>query len=82
MCIYLNENCVLVTHFKTWGFLEHFLMESGNANIFRLSFTKENLHFKQTNILSKNAIKITKSLTEETMPVIFARFLSRVTDFI
>ena len=29
-----------------------------------------------------NAIKITKSLTEETMPVFFARFLSRVTDFI
>ena len=28
-----------------------------------------------------NAIKITKLLTEETMPVIFARFLSRVTDF-
>ena len=29
-----------------------------------------------------NAIKITKLLTEETMPVFFARFLSWVTDFI
>ena len=29
-----------------------------------------------------NAIKFTKSLTEETIPVFFARFLSRVTDFI
>ena len=27
-------------------------MESGNANIFRLSFTTEKVHFKQTNILS------------------------------
>ena len=51
-CIYFNENCVLVTNFKTWGFLEHFLLESGNANIFRLSFTTEKVHFKQTNILS------------------------------
>ena len=27
-------------------------MESGNANIFRLTFTTEKVHFKQTNILS------------------------------
>ena len=27
-------------------------MESGNANIFRLTFTMEKVHFKQTNILS------------------------------
>ena len=27
-------------------------MESGNVNIFRLSFTMEKVHFKQTNILS------------------------------
>ena len=52
MCIYFNENCVLVTNFKTWDFLVHFQMESGNANIFRLSFTKAKVHFKQTNILS------------------------------
>ena len=52
MCTYLNENCVLVTNFKTWGFLEHFLTESGNANIFRFSFTTEKVHFKQTIILS------------------------------
>ena len=24
MYIYFNENCVLVTYFKTWGFVEHF----------------------------------------------------------
>ena len=47
-CIYINENCVLVTNFKTWGFLEHFQMESGSANIFRLSFTTEKSTF-QTN---------------------------------
>ena len=29
----------------------------------------------------QNATKITKLLTEETMPLFFARFLSRVTDF-
>ena len=52
MCIYFNENCVLVTNFKTWDFVEHFKMESGNANIFRLTFTTEKVHFKQTNILS------------------------------
>ena len=52
MCIYFNENCVLVTNFKTGCFLEHFKMEIGNANIFRLSFTTEKVHFKQTNILS------------------------------
>ena len=52
MCIYFNENCVLVTNFKTWGFLEHFLMESGNANMFRISFTMEKVHYKQTNFLS------------------------------
>ena len=57
-------------------------MESDNANIFRLSFTTEKVHFKNTNSFSKNAIKITESLTEETMPVFFARFLPRVTDFI
>ena len=39
-------------------------------------------YISKKNSLSKNAIKITKSLTEETMPVFFARFLSRVTDFI
>ena len=27
-------------------------MESGNANIFRLTFTTEKVHFKQTNSLS------------------------------
>ena len=27
-------------------------MEGGNANIFRLSFTTDKVHFKQTNILS------------------------------
>ena len=27
-------------------------MESGNANIFRLTFTTEKVHFKQSNILS------------------------------
>ena len=52
MCSCFHENCVLVTNFKTWGFLEHFKMESGNANIFRLSFTTAKVHFKQTNILS------------------------------
>ena len=52
MCIYFNENCVLVTNFKTWVFLEHFQMENGIANIFRLSFTTEKVHFKQSNILS------------------------------
>ena len=50
-------------------------MKSGNANIFRLTFTTEKVHFKQ------NAIKITKLLTGEAIPVFFARFLSRVTDF-
>ena len=52
MCIYFNENCVLVTNFKTWDFVEQFKMESGKANMFRLTFTIEKVHFKQTNILS------------------------------
>ena len=52
MCIYLNENFVLVTHFKTWGFVKHFKMESGNENIFRLSFTTEKVHLRQTNSFS------------------------------
>ena len=52
ICIYFNENCVLVTNFKTLGFVKHFKMKSGNANIFRLTFTTEKVHLKQTNILS------------------------------
>ena len=47
MCIYFNENCALVTNFKTWGFLDRIQMESDNATIFRLSFTTEKVHFKQ-----------------------------------
>ena len=52
MCIYFNENCVLVANFKTWGFDEHFYTESRNANIFRLTFKTEKVHFKQTNKVS------------------------------
>ena len=38
MCTYFNKNCVLVTNFKTRGFLEHFQMESGNAFFFSIIF--------------------------------------------
>ena len=49
-------------------------MESGNANIFRLSFTTEKVHFKQTNILTVKRHQDYKITSEETMPVFFARF--------
>ena len=83
MCIYFNENCVLVTHFKTWGFVEHFLMERGNANIFRLTFTTEKVHLKQKNILSIKRHQDYKITYRRDHACIFrAFFLSRVTDFI
>ena len=46
-----------------------------------LSQRKKYISYKQI-FCHYTAIKITKSLAEETMPVFFARFLSRVTDFI
>ena len=57
-------------------------MESGIANIFRLSFTTEKVHSKQTNILSIKRHQDYEISYQETMPVFFARFLSRVTDSI
>ena len=62
MCIYFNENCVLVTNFKTWGFVEHFLMESGNANVFRLTFTTEKVDFKQKYFVNKTPSKLQNHL--------------------
>ena len=57
-------------------------MESGNANIFRLSFTTEKVHFKQTNILSMKRHQDYKITCLRDHACIFRAFLSRVTDFI
>ena len=74
LCIYLNENCVLVTNFKTWDFVEHFQIEIDNANIFRLTFTTEKVHFKQSNILSVERHQDYKIAYRRDHACIFARF--------
>ena len=77
MCIYYNENCVLVTNFKTWGFAEHFLMESGNENTFRLVFTMEKVRFKLTRyFVNKTQSRLPKLLTEGNIPVFFERYVT------
>ena len=74
MLKFQNENCVLVTNFKTWVFVAHFEMESGNANIFRLTFTTEKVHFKQTNILSINRHQDNKITYRRDHACIFRAF--------
>ena len=57
-------------------------MENGNAFIFRLNFTTEKVHVKQTNILSVNRHQENKiTYRRDHACIFFARFQSRVTDF-
>ena len=56
-------------------------MESGNANIFRLTFTTEKFHFKQTNILSIKRHQDNKITYRRDHACIFIAFLSQVTYF-
>ena len=56
-------------------------MESGNANIFQLTFTTEKAHFKQTNILSIKRHQDYKIVNRRDHACIFERFLSRVNLF-
>ena len=54
-------------------------MESGIANIFRLSFTTEKVHFKQTNILSIKRHQDYKITYQRDHACIFRAFFTRVT---
>ena len=49
-------------------------MESGSANIFRLTFTKEKVHFKQTNILSIKRLQDYKIAYRRDHACIFRAF--------
>ena len=49
-------------------------MESGNANIFQLTFTTEKAHFKQTNILSIKRHQDYKIVNRRDNACIFERF--------
>ena len=56
-------------------------MGSSYANIFRLTFTTEKVHFKQTNILSIKRHQDNKIAYRRDHACIFRAFLSRVTGF-
>ena len=73
MCIYFNKNCVLVTNFKTGVLLHIFKWKAGNANIFRLTFTTEKVHFKQTNILSIKRHQDNKITYQRDQAMYFSR---------
>ena len=49
-------------------------MESGNANIFRLTFTTEKVHFKHTNVLSIKRHQDYKITYQRDHPFIFHAF--------
>ena len=71
MCIYFNENSVLVFKWKAAKQILSIIFHNGKSTF------QTNKHF-----VNKTQSRLQNPLAEETMLVFFARFLSRVTNFI